>query len=322
MNRIQKLLFIGILSTTPFVLWGKGSVGVSEVRRQVAQQDAYIRDIRRHFHQHPELSGQEVETVKFLKAELQKLGGFDIHDVSGSTGFYAILDTGRKGKTIGLRTDIDGLPIEESPVNGGGKQKKWVSLNKGVIQGCGHDGHMAIILGTARILSHLRSQLKGRFVFIFEEGEESNSGIRPMIAALKHDGVQFDVIYGNHVASNVPSGKVFVKPGPIMAGMATLAYHVVGRGGLVSRPDKSVNPVFAAADVLTSISVAWNNQRDLEKLVTLGVTQLEGGKVYNVIPNEVFIGGSLRFFDDEAGKHALNSVKMCLNMWQQPMVAR
>ena len=160
---------------------------------------------------------------------------------------------------------------------------------------------------------YLRSQLKGRFVFIFEEGEESNSGIRPMIAALKHDGIQFDVIYGNHVASNVPSGKVFVKSGPIMAGMATLAYHIVGRGGHVSRPDKSVNPVFAAADVLTSISVAWNNQRDLEKLVTLGVTQLEGGKVYNVIPNEVFIGGSLRFFDGEAGKHALNLVKSWLH---------
>lgn len=320
MNRFQRLfsdhrsecgvaLFIGILSTAPFTLWGKGSVGVSEVRRQVAQQDAYVRDIRRHFHQHPELSGQEVETAKFLKAELQKLGGFDIHDVPGSTGFYAILDAKRDGKTIGLRTDIDGLPIEESPVNGGGKQKKWVSQNKGVIQGCGHDGHMAIILGTARILSNLRSQLKGRFVFIFEEGEESNSGIRPMIAALKRDGIQFDVIYGNHVASNVPSGKVFVKAGPIMAGMATLAYHIVGRGGHVSRPDKSVNPVFAAADVLTSISVAWNNQRDLEKLVTLGVTQLEGGKVYNVIPNEVFIGGSLRFFDHEAGNHALHLVK-------------
>lgn len=94
-----------------------------------------------------------------------------------------------------------------------------------------------------------------------------------------------------------------------MAGMATLAYHIVGRGGHVSRPDRSVNPVFAAADVLTSISIAWNNQRDLEKLVTLGVTQLEGGKVYNVIPNEVFIGGSLRFFDQAAGEHALSLVK-------------
>lgn len=309
MNRLQKLLFIGLFSTLPFALWGKGGLDYAAIRRLVTEQDSYIRDIRRHFHLYPELSGQEVETVKRLKEELQQLGGFDIHDVPESTGFYAILDTGRKGKTIGLRTDIDGLPIEESPTNGEGKQKKWVSKNPGVSQSCGHDGHMAILLGTARILHGLRSQLKGRFVFLFEEGEETNSGIRPMIAALRNDGIVFDVIYGNHVASNVPSGQLFVKEGPIMAGMATLAYHIVGRGGHVSRPDKSVNPVFAAADVLTSISVAWNNQRDLEKLVTLGVTQLEGGKVYNVIPNEVFIGGSLRFFDHEAGEHALGLVK-------------
>lgn len=306
---MRKLLFIGLFSALPFALWGKGGLDYADIRRLVAEQDSYIRDIRRHFHLHPELSGKEVETVKRLKAELQQLGGFDIHNVPGSTGFYAILETGRKGKTIGLRTDIDGLPIEESPTNGEGKPKKFVSQNLGVSQGCGHDGHMAILLGTARILHGLRNQLKGRFVFLFEEGEENNSGIRPMIAALRNDGIVFDVIYGNHVASNVPSGQLFVKEGPIMAGMATLAYHIVGRGGHVSRPDKSVNPVFAAADVLTSISVAWNNQRDLEKLVTLGVTQLEGGKVYNVIPNEVFIGGSLRFFDREAGEHALGLVK-------------
>lgn len=309
MNTLQKILFVGLLTTSPVALFATGDVGLSEVRKQIQQQDSYIRDIRKHFHLHPELSGQEVETAKYLKAELKKLGGISIHDVPGSTGFYAILDTGHDGKTIGLRTDIDGLPIEESPVNGEGKPKKWVSLNKGVTQGCGHDGHMAILLGTARILSNLRSQLRGRFVFIFEEGEESNSGIRPMIAALQADGVKFDVIYGNHVASNVPSGLLFVKEGPIMAGMATLAYNIVGRGGHVSRPDKSINPVFAAANVLTSISIAWNNQRDLEKLVTLGVTQLEGGQVYNVIPNSVFIGGSLRFFDREAGEHALQLVK-------------
>ena len=309
MNTLQRLLLAVILTTSPFALWGKGGVSYADVRRLVAEQDAYVRDIRKHFHLYPELSGQEVETAKRLKAELNQLGGFDIHDVPESTGFYAILDTGRRGKTIGLRTDIDGLPIEESTTNGEGKPKKWVSQNHGVTQGCGHDGHMAILLGTARILHQLRNRLTGRFVFIFEEGEESNSGIRPMIAALQHDQVVFDVIYGNHVASNVPSGQLFVKEGPIMAGMATLAYNIVGRGGHVSRPDKSVNPVFAAADVLTSISVAWNNQRDLEKLVTLGVTQLEGGKVYNVIPNKVFIGGSLRFFDRQAGEHALQLVK-------------
>ena len=309
MSRFQRLLLIGVLSLSPFALRGKGRLEYSDIRRLVAEQDSYVRDIRRHFHLHPELSGQEIETVKRLKAELQQLGGFELHDIPGSTGFYAILETGRKGKTIGLRTDIDGLPIDESPINGEGKPKRWVSQNPGVTQGCGHDGHMAILLGTASILHSLRNQLNGRFVFLFVEGEESNSGIRPMIAALQNDGIVFDVIYGNHVASNVPSGQLFVKEGPMMAGMATLAYHIIGRGGHVSRPDKSVNPVFAAADVLTSISIAWNNQRDLEKLVTLGVTQLEGSKVYNVIPNEVFIGGSLRFFDREAGKHALDLVK-------------
>lgn len=309
MNTLQKILFAGLLTASPVALCATGDVDLSEVRKQVEQQDSYVRDIRRHFHLHPELSGQEVETAKYLKAELKKLGGISIHDVPGSTGFYAILDTKQPGKTIGLRTDIDGLPIEESSTNGEGKPKKWVSQNKGVTQGCGHDGHMAILLGTARILSNLRSQLRGKVVFIFEEGEESNSGIRPMIAALQNDGVKFDVIYGNHVASNVPSGQLFVKEGPIMAGMATLAYNIVGRGGHVSRPDKSINPVFAAANVLTSISIAWNNQRDLEKLVTLGVTQLQGGQVYNVIPNEVFIGGSLRFFDRKAGEHALQLVK-------------
>lgn len=309
MNTLQKILFVGLLATSPIALQAIGDVDISEVRKQVEQQDSYVRDIRKHFHLYPEVSGEEHETVKYLKAELKKIGGISIHDVPGSTGFYAILNTKREGKTIGLRTDIDGLPIEESPVNGEGKNKKWVSLNKGITQGCGHDGHMAILLGTARILSNLRDQLRGKIVFIFEEGEESNSGIRPMIASLQQDGVKFDVIYGNHVASNVPSGQIFVKEGPIMAGMATLAYNIVGRGGHVSRPDKSVNPVFAAANVLTAISIAWNNQRDLEKLVTLGVTQLEGGQVYNVIPNNVFIGGSLRFFDRQAGEHALQLVK-------------
>lgn len=302
-------MFVCIVATSPIALLGKGGVSYKEIRQLAASQDTYVRDLRSHFHLYPEVSGQEVETARRLKAELLELGGFEVHDVPGSTGFYAILDTGRKGKTVGLRADIDGLPIEESTTNGEGKPKKWVSKRSGVTQGCGHDGHMAILLGTARILRSVQNRLTGRFVLIFEEGEESNSGIRPMIAALKNDGVTFDVIYGNHLASNVPSGLLFVKEGPIMAGMATLAYNIVGRGGHVSRPDKSVNPVFAAANVLTAISIAWNNQRDLEKLVTLGVTQLEGGKVYNVIPNEVFIGGSLRFFDRKAGEHALSLVK-------------
>ena len=278
-----------------------------DIPKTVEQYDGYLKEVRRYLHVSPELGGYEKETVKYLKNELGSIGKFEIHDVPGSTGFYAILDTKRPGSTIGLRTDIDGLPITEKNVNGGGKAKPWVSKNVGVTHGCGHDGHMAILLTTARILWQWKDQLTGRYVFIFEEGEETNTGIRPMIAALKD--IHFDAIYGNHLSSILPTGKLLVKEGPIMAGMATVALHVDGKGGHASRPDLAVSPIPAAAEIVTALGQAWVNQRNPTEAVTLGITQLEGGKVYNVIPNSVFVGGTLRFFNLEEGEKAVSIVK-------------
>ncbi len=278
-----------------------------DLLRLVGEGDGYVREVRHHLHLYPEVGGKEVETVKYLKRELARIGRFELHDVPGSTGFYAVLDTHKEGKTIGLRADIDGLPITEQPTNAGRQPKPYVSKNVGVTQGCGHDAHMAILLGTARILWQLREELTGRFVLIFEEGEETNTGIRPMIAALKD--FPFDAIYGSHVSSLVPTGQLFIKEGFIMAGMATLALHVNGRGGHASRPDHAVSPIPAAAEVVTALGQAWQNQRDLTKTVTLGITQMEGGQVYNVIPNSVFLGGTMRFFDRQTGEQALSVVK-------------
>lgn len=306
-RNLKTLLISGFALTLTTMAVAQGKPSVQEVRQRVEAQDAQVRTWRKHFHLYPELGGHEHETAKYIKSELRKIGRLDIHDVPGSTGFYAILETGRQGKTVGLRTDIDGLPIQETETNGGGKHKKYVSLNNGVTQGCGHDGHMAILLGAIKTIYELKDRLSGRFVFIFEEGEETNTGIRPMIEALRD--IHFDAIYGNHVASNVPSGMLYIKEGPVMAGMATLSYDVIGRGGHASRPDLSINPVFASADILSAVSMAWNNQRDITKLVTLGVTQLQGGKVYNIIPDSVYIGGTLRFFDSSAGRKALQLVK-------------
>lgn len=279
----------------------------AEILSKIRQYDTYTREVRRHLHQYPEVGGKEVETVKYLKSELKKIGDFEIHDVAGSTGFYAILDTKRAGKTIGLRTDIDALPIKENAVNGGGQPKPFLSKNVGVSQACGHDGHMATLLTSIRIINDLRERLTGKYVFIFEEGEETNTGIRPMIAALQ--GIQFDVIYGNHLLSSVPSGKISIKEGSVTTGMAMLSFQVFGKGGHASRPDLAVNPIFAAADILTSISIAWNNQRDITKVVTLGVTQVQAGEAWNVIPDSVYIGGTLRFFDWDAGVQSLELVK-------------
>jgi amidohydrolase len=259
--------------------------------------DPYLRQIRGYLHEHPELSGQEYETAQFIRSEIDRLG-LPVTQVPG-TGFYAVLDTHKPGKTVGLRADIDALPIPENPMNLNQKRTR-MSQNAGISHACGHDGHMAILLGAMNVLCELQSQLTGRIIFIFEEGEETNSGIHPMIEALRP--LQIDAIYGNHLRSSLETGSIYIQEGAIMAGTGTIALDVVGQGGHASRPDLSINPIFAAANLLTAISIAWNNQRDITQTVTLGVSQIQGGETYNVIPNSVFIGGTIRFFNPSEGE--------------------
>ena len=308
-KRFSAMLLICMTLATGIMQQAAGAEKISdkELLNKVKAYDAFTREVRRHLHYFPETGGKEVQTVRYLKERLAEIGQFDIHDVPGSTGFYAILDTHRPGKTIGLRTDIDGLPVTESPLNGEGKAKPFVSKNQGFTQGCGHDGHMAILLTTIRILYDWRDRLSGKYVFLFEEGEETNTGIRPMISAIQD--IHFDAIYGNHLASNVPSGLIYIKEGPILAGMAMLSWQVFGRGGHASRPDLSVNPIYASTAILNSIAIAWNQQRDITKTVTLGITQFHGGETWNVFPDSVYIGGTLRFFDWEAGVQSLELIK-------------
>ena len=275
------------------------------ILQKVKEANNDLMALQCYLHERPELPGKEYETTKFLQAEILKLG-LPITQVPG-TGFFAVLDTKRPGKTIGLRTDIDGLPIAESETNL--KQKKlYLSQSKGISHLCGHDGHMALVLEAAKILTGMADQLKGKIVFIFEEGEETSSGIDAMVEALRP--LHIDAIYGNHLKSNLESGQLFIQEGPIMAGTGTLAFDVVGRGGHASRPDLSINPVFAAAHILTGIAVAWNNQRDITKTVTLGITQVQGSEMSNIIPNTAFVGGTVRFFDRE-------EVEKCFEMVQR-----
>jgi amidohydrolase len=296
------LILIGFLVTLN--LSAQKKIAKETVLTKVQSVDSYLRETRGYLHENPELSGKEIKTTAYLQEEITKLG-LPITKVPG-TGFYAILDTKKPGKTIGLRTDIDALPIPESEVNL--KQKKQhLSQNPGVSHTCGHDGHIATLLGTAKILTELKDQLSGKIVFIFEEGEETGSGIDAMVEALKP--IHFDAIYGNHLKSNLPTGKLFIREGAIMAGTGTVAFDVVGRGGHASRPDLSINPVFAAANILTGISIAWNNQLDITKTVTLGITQIQGGEVYNVIPNKAFVGGTIRFFDKQEAEKSFEVIR-------------
>lgn len=260
----------------------------------VSKWNGYAKDQRRYFHEHPELSGQETETSRYLQAEAIRLG-LKVELLNG-TGFLAILDTGKPGKTLALRADMDALPIQEAEENEAGT-KKCVSLNPGVCHACGHDAHMAIALASMQVLCELKDSLHGKIIFAFEEGEERGSGIRAMTAALTEKKV--DAIYGNHVTAFMDSNTVCLDAGARMAGAMGIHFTLKGKSGHASRPDLSVNPISAGAAAVSQLSALWTNQMDVTKTVTLSITQFNAGVSYNIIPDEAKIVGTCRFFDRE-----------------------
>ncbi len=276
----------------------------NEILSLVKTNEDYMIEVRRHLHSHPELSELEYETSKFLKSELLK---FNLEIVDGeNTGFYAILDSKKAGSTIGLRADIDALPIQENKSNLKGL-REVISERDGVMHACGHDGHMATLLTCAKILSENIDGLNGKFIFIFEEAEENGMGISKMIKSLKN--IDFDFIYGVHLAAFLDTAKFGIDANAIMAGAHRIDFDVIGRGGHGSRPDLAINPIFATSAILNNLAIAWSNQVDVTKTVTLGITEVKAGSTWNVIPDSAHVSGSLRFFDQGEGDRALDILK-------------
>ena len=273
-----------------------------DVAALVREQDGYLRSTRGYLHRRPELSGNEVDTSAYLKEQVSRLG-LSVVPVAGpgETGFIAVLDTGRAGRCVCLRADIDGLPIDEDPQNLAGS-KRWVSERPGVCHACGHDGHMAIMLAAMRVLSGMRDRLRGTVLFAFEEGEETCCGIDAMVAAL--GAYPVDAVFGVHLVSFLDTGQVCIDDGPVMSAMARVDFTVHGKGGHGSRPDEAISPLFATAQILSGLSSAWVNQVAVDQTVTLGIGEVSGGCQWNVIPDTCHVAGSLRYFDEQAGEDA------------------
>ncbi|UUX35534.1 amidohydrolase [Fundicoccus culcitae] len=212
-----------------------------------------------------------------------------------------MLDTGRPGKTVGLRTDIDALPVQET-LDNMKQPKKVISKKDGVMHACGHDGHMAMLLTSMKILVDDIDQLKGRIIFIFEEGEERGTGINGMVELLSN--YKIDGIFGIHLAAFLDTGLVSMDAGPVMAGSARINMTFYGKSGHASRPDHANNPIFPAAQFINNLASAFVNQLDVTKTVTLGIGQIHAGTADNIIPAEALVGGSMRFFDNAEGQKA------------------
>ena len=242
--------------------------------------------VRRDIHAHPELGMEEHRTADIV-ARLLESWGIEVHRGVGKTGVVGVLRRGNGPGSIGLRADMDALPIVEAT------GVPYSSTSKGRMHACGHDGHTTMLLGAARYLAATR-RFNGTVHFIFQPGEEGCGGAEAMLADGLFQRFPCDRIYGMHNAPGMPVGRFGITPGAAMAGGAFFDITVKGRGAHGARPEEAIDPVLAACHIGTALqSVVARNMRPADMGV-LSVTQIRGGDAYNVIPQTAVMGGTVR----------------------------
>ena len=258
------------------------------IKKEIQKISEHIYSYRRDFHQYPELSFQEYRTAETISKHLESFG-IEHRKGVGKTGVVGEIVFG-DGPTIALRADMDALPIQEV------SDLKYKSKNEGVMHACGHDGHMAILLGAANALSKNKKLKKGKVRFIFQPAEEGAGGARYMIK----DGCldQVDEIYGLHLWNYQPVGEIGVKNGPIMAAADMFDIIIKGKGGHGATPQGTVDAIVVASNLITMLqTIVSRNTNPLDNtVVTIG--EINGGQNFNVIADEVRLTGTTRAYTE------------------------
>ncbi|WP_289139201.1 amidohydrolase [uncultured Brevibacillus sp.] len=250
---------------------------------------------RRYLHQHPELSFQEDKTSQYVYEVLESFGNLELSRPT-KTSIVARLIGSEPGKVLGIRADIDALPIHEE------NEVPYASSQPGVMHACGHDGHTAMLLGTAKILSGYKDKIKGEVRFIFQHAEElPPGGAAEIVRSGAADGM--DSIIGIHLASYLPVGKFGVLYGALTSSTDRFDITIQGKGGHSSQPEMTVDPIVIGASVISHLQqIVSRNVSALDKVV-ISVTMLNAGTAYNIIPDTLTITGSTRCFDEEIRKN-------------------
>lgn len=263
-----------------------------KIREEIKNIKDEIYTIRRHFHRYPELSFKEFNTAETISEHLDKLGISHKKGV-GKTGIVGEINFG-PGPTIALRADMDALPIQEE------NNLDYKSLNDGVMHACGHDGHMAILLGAANALSKNSKLKKGTVRFIFQPAEEGLGGAKYMI----EDGCldKVDEIYGLHLWNYQLYGEVGIKDGPVMASADLFDIEVSGKGGHGATPQGTVDAIVVASNLVTMLqTIVSRNTNPLESTV-LSIGKIKGGHNFNIISDKVHMSGTTRAYTEENRK--------------------
>ena len=257
--------------------------------------------IRRDFHEHPELGMQEVRTSKIVNELLEKWG-LETFTGIGKTGVVWVLKGKKPGKTIGLRADMDALPIQEKT------NLAFASKNPGVMHACGHDSHTTMLLGAARYLSE-NKDFSGTAIFIFQPAEEGLGGAKAMLADKLFERFPCDEIYGLHNWPTGELGKVTIKPGVAMAGADFFDIHIKAFGSHAARPHASKDPIIIASSLIAQLQTIVSRNVPPTETIVLSITQIHAGTAYNVIPSDCVLSGTMRYFDYELAKLVRKRIK-------------
>ena len=250
--------------------------------------------IRRDIHAHPELAFQEKRTADIVARELTAYG-LEVHRGLAQTGVVGVLRKGSSQRAIGLRADMDALPLEEK------SQLAHRSTHRGRMHACGHDGHTALLLGAARYLAENQQQIDfdGTVYFIFQPAEEAEGGAEIMIEDGLFRQFPMDAVYGLHNWPGIPAGEMAIMPGPVMAGTCAFEIKVRGHGCHAAMPNQGVDTLVVASQLVLALqSVVSRNLHPCESAV-VSVTQIHGGEAFNIIPDDAVLRGTIRTFKPE-----------------------
>ena len=249
----------------------------------------YIFNLRRYFHENPELSWQEINTTKRIAEELDKLN--IPYKLLPKTGLIATLEGNKKKPIIGLRGDIDALPVNEK------RECEFKSKFEGKMHACGHDSHIAMLLGAAKILSENRSKLDCTIRFIFQPAEEVIQGAKTLLD--EKEVMECDNLMAIHIFPYLPVGTISVEEGPRFTSADTIKIKVKGKGGHGSMPHQTVDPIIAAAHLITNIQTIASREINPNETCVVSICTVHAGTLSNIIPNDVELTGTVRTFNPE-----------------------
>ena len=269
-----------------------------EINREIIELSEYIINMRRYLHMHPEMGLEEYNTSKTIKNELDKMKV--AYTSTAKTGIKATIGNGN-GMHIALRADMDAIRVQEKT------QVEYASVNDGIMHACGHDGHMAALLGAIKVLKKYEDEIDGTIDFIFQPSEENCKGAKMIIEEGNLEGVQ--EIFGVHIFTDIDYGKISIEEGPRMAQSDMFKIHVKGKGGHAGKPHQCIDAALVCSAIVMNLQSIVSREINPIDSAVVTVGKIETGTQHNIIAQEGIICGTVRTFSSKVAKEIQNSIE-------------